>query len=92
MPCAGGAYRFDRAIVRRPGRSVTRGLRAVDRGDPDFDIIRAEHDAYVRALRAAGVDVTVLKALDDHPDALFVEDPALVFSAVAVVLRAQIAR
>ena len=80
-------FRFNRAIVRQPARSVVDGLRANDRGNPTYDGIRAEHDAYVVALRSAGVAVTVLPALEDFPDSLFVEDPALVFTEGAILLR-----
>ena len=47
----------------------------------------AEHAAYVEALRAATVQVTVLDALEQFPDSLFVEDPALVFQSAAILLR-----
>ena len=82
------AYQFNRAIVRAPAQSVVHGLRAGAGEDPDFDGVKAEHAAYVSALRAAGVEVTELPALDAFPDSLFVEDPALVFSEGAIVLRA----
>ena len=81
------ATRFDRAIVRQPPRRVGDGLRARDRGAPAFAGVRAEHDAYVSALRSAGVEVTVLPPLEDFPDSLFLEDPALVFGEGAIVLR-----
>ena len=80
-------YRFDSAIVRAPSRSVIFGLRALDRGEPTYEGVKAEHDAYVVALRAAGVEVTVLPALEEFPDSIFIEDPALVFTEGAVVLR-----
>ena len=63
------------------------GLRANDRGNPTYDGIRLEHDAYAAALRSAGVAVTVLSPLEDFPDSLFVEDPALVFAQGAILLR-----
>jgi dimethylargininase len=66
---------------------VVGGLRTGDRGDPDYSGICAEHDAYVAALRAAGLAVTVLPPLEDFPDSLFVEDPALVFTEGAILLR-----
>jgi len=47
----------------------------------------AEHDAYVAALEAAGVEVTRLPALEAFPDSMFVEDPALAFSEGAILLR-----
>lgn len=80
-------FRFNRAIVRRPARSAAGGLRAHDRGDPAYDGIRAEHDAYVAALRSAGVAAAELPALEDFPDSMFVEDPALVFPEGAILLR-----
>ncbi len=85
-------HAFDTALVREPAASVVRGLRAEDqagnkRGDPDFAGVRAQHAAYVAALLAAGVAVTVLPALEAFPDSVFVEDPALVFGEGAVLLR-----
>jgi len=80
-------YDFNSAIVRRPATTVSTGLRAHNRGDPTYQGICAEHEAYVRALRAAGLKVEVLPALEAFPDSMFVEDPALVFSAGAVLLR-----
>lgn len=80
-------YEFDSALLRAPAASVTRGLRADDRGDPSHAGVLAEHAAYADALRAAKVAVTVLPPLEDFPDSVFVEDPALVFSEGAILLR-----
>jgi dimethylargininase len=80
-------FEFNSAIVRTPGRSVVNGLRANPGPQPDFAALAAEHVAYVAALRAAGVHVTVLAALEEFPDSIFVEDPALVFRHAAVLLR-----
>jgi dimethylargininase len=76
---AGLSYRFARAIARRPGQSVVNGLRARDRGAPDFQHFLDEHATYVSALDRAGTAVTVLPALEDYPDSVFVEDAALCF-------------
>lgn len=80
-------YEFTSALVRRPGRSVINGLRAVDTGGPNLEGVRAEHDAYIAGLERAGVDVTVLGPLEAFPDSLFVEDPALVFREAVILLR-----
>ena len=80
-------FDFNSAIVRSPGRSVVNGLRANLGPVPVFETIVAEHQSYVAALRAAGVQVTVLEPLEQFPDSIFVEDPALVFSDAAVLLR-----
>jgi len=80
-------FDFNSAIVRTPGKSVVNGLRADPGSAPVFETVVAEHQAYIAALRAAGVQVSVLDALEQFPDSIFVEDPALVFSQAAVLLR-----
>lgn len=87
MPPSRPVYQYNAAIVRAPSASVVRGLRGTNHGDPDYRELRAEHDAYVAALQTAGLEVTVLPALEEYPDSVFVEDPALVFTEAAVVLR-----
>lgn len=53
------------------------------------DVVRAiaQHAAYERALAAAGLEVRRLAPLDDFPDAVFVEDNALLLGEHAVILR-----
>lgn len=80
-------FDFDRAIVRSPARSVTDGLRAGDHDGPSYEGVAAEHAAYVSALEGAGLTVEVLPPLEAYPDSMFVEDPALVFSQGAILLR-----
>lgn len=80
-------YRFDSALMRAPGRSVNAGLRAVDRGAPSFKALCADHARYRAALEAAGAAVEVLPALEAFPDSVFMEDPALVFTEGAILLR-----
>lgn len=80
-------FDFNRALVRRPAPSVVEGLRGGDGPPPSLAGIEAEHTAYAGALEAAGVAVTTLPPLPAHPDAIFVEDPALVFTQGAIRLR-----
>jgi dimethylargininase len=80
-------FDFNRAIVRTPGRSVVHGLRNGGGDDPTHDGVMAEHAAYIAALRAAGVMVDVLPALEAFPDSVFVEDPAFVIPEGAILLR-----
>ena len=53
----------------------------------DVDRARREHAGYVAALRDAGAVAVELPALDDAPDAVFVEDCAVVLDEIAVVCR-----
>jgi dimethylargininase len=87
MLCEGLSYRFSDAIVRRPGITVTNGLRSVDHGDPDAEVFRSEHEAYVTALGSAGLSVHVLSALDQFPDSVFIEDNALCLPEGIIELR-----
>jgi len=77
---------FTHAILRTPGRSVAGGLRAHDGAGPDYDAVLREHSAYAEALRGAGLTLDILDPLEDFPDAIFVEDPALVFGEGAILL------
>jgi dimethylargininase len=79
-------FDFDRAIVREPAKSVVNGLRTGSE-PPRHERILAEHRAYVAALEAAGVAVEILPPLPDHPDSVFVEDPAFVLAEGAILLR-----
>ncbi|HWA31693.1 MAG TPA: arginine deiminase family protein [Rhizomicrobium sp.] len=80
-------FEFTNAILRMPGRSVVNGLRDDTSQTPRYDVVRAEHAAYADALRAIGIAVDVLPALEDFPDSMFVEDPALTFANGAILLR-----
>ena len=46
----GNFFDINKAIVRLPSKDVTKGLRSVDFGDPSYELVKAEHDAYVKAL------------------------------------------
>jgi len=54
-----------------------------------IDVARAidQHRRYVECLTGLGVSVTTLPALPDLPDAVFVEDPALVVDQAAIITR-----
>jgi len=79
-------FDFTQAILRRPAASAVKGLRAGGGPDPELAGLLAEHAAYAAALADAGLALTVLDPLEQFPDALFVEDPALVFPEAAILL------
>ncbi len=80
-------FEFTRALVRAPSKSVTQGLRAHGGEGPTYQGVLREHRAYVAALAEAGVAVEILPALEEFPDSVFIEDPALVFPEGAILLR-----
>ena len=58
------SFRFTHAITRRTPVSAIHGLRAENVGNPDIDLMMRHHDAYVTELRQAGLEVSVLDALE----------------------------
>lgn len=80
-------FEFTRAITRRPAASITDGLRAQDIGTPDLTQMLADHAHYVATLKDTGARVIELPSLEDHPDAVFVEDTALCLPQGAVLMR-----
>lgn len=78
---------FTHAIVRRPAHSVIAGLSAGAGPAPTYDGVSDEHARYCAALVTAGLALTILPPLEEFPDSIFVEDPALVFPAGAILLR-----
>jgi dimethylargininase len=83
-------FDFTHAIVREPGRSVVNGISSAS-SPPSYEGVVTEHRAYIAALRDAGLTVDVLPPLEDFPDSIFVEDPALVFPEGAILLRPGVA-
>lgn len=78
---------FSHAITRPPAASYADGITTSDLGPPELALALRQHDAYVRALRDCGLDVTVLEPAEAFPDACFVEDSALLTPRGAVLTR-----
>lgn len=76
---------FKNFIVRRPGKSVEEGQTTSDFGVPVFEKAYKQHEKYIEACRACGVEVKVMEADEEYPDACFVEDPAVVTDRMAIV-------
>ncbi len=76
------------AITRRPTAALARcALTYLERRPIDVDAALRQHAAYVAALAACGVTVQMLPPLEDLPDAVFVEDTAVVVDECAVIAR-----
>jgi len=77
---------FTHAIARKPGPNFAQGITtAAKESPPDYEILIHQHEIYISTLKSIGIEVTVLDALPDHPDAYFVEDTAVVAAEVAVI-------
>jgi dimethylargininase len=76
------------ALVRDVSPSLERcELSFQQRVAIDLDKARAQHRAYVDTLIALGCKVETLPTLPENPDAVFVEDTAVVLDELAVITR-----
>jgi dimethylargininase len=77
-----------RALVRRPGPRLEEGLLThLDRVPVDVDKARRQWLGYIAALQAEGWELFEADPADDCPDAVFVEDTAVVYGHLAVITR-----
>lgn len=80
-----------RALTRQVGPAlVDCALTYMDRATIDIERARQQHAAYEAALTESGVRVTSLPASPEWPDAVFVEDAAVVVDEVAVLTMPQL--
>lgn len=78
---------FSGALARALPDDFADGLTTAGLGAPELARARAQHAAYVEALRACGLDVAVLPADPRFPDSPFVEDTAVLLRSAAVLAR-----
>jgi dimethylargininase len=76
------------ALVRRPGPRLVDGLVThIERHDVDVALAARQWQSYVDALVEAGWRVVEVDPTDECPDAVFVEDPVVVYGKTAVLAR-----
>lgn len=78
---------FTNAVVKTPGRSLTSGLTTANLGLPDYHLALSQHNNYIRAIESCGLQVAILDADEEFPDATFIEDVALLTPKCAVITR-----
>jgi dimethylargininase len=78
------ARAFTRAVSPRIAQCE---LTHLERVPIDAAKAAEQHDAYEQALAGAGLEIVQLEHLPDHPDAVFVEDTALLLGDHAVITR-----
>lgn len=78
---------FKHALLRWPALSLVNGITTANLGLPNLDLALQQHQAYQRALQSAGMETTVLAALPAFPDAVFIEDAAVLAGNCAILTR-----
>ena len=79
------SYSFKNAIIRQPNKSIQNGLSSQNL-HPQYEIIVEEHLNYIKAIEEAGLQIQLLEALEEYPDIIFVEDPALTYKSNVIIL------
>ena len=79
------SYSFKNAIIRQPNKSIQNGLSSQNL-HPQYEIIVEEHLNYIKAIEEAGLQIQLLEALEEYPDSIFVEDPALTYKSNVIIL------
>ena len=78
------SYSFKNAIIRQPNKSIQNGLSSQNL-HPKYEIIAEEHSNYINAIKEAGLQIQLLEALEEFPDSIFVEDPALTYKSNVII-------
>ena len=79
---------FDLVFVRPPPDSYVRCVSANPRRtEINLGLAKEQHRQYVSTMRESGVDVVELPPLEDFPDSVFVQDPALLGSQRSIMGR-----
>ena len=78
-------YKFKNAIVRKPNKSINNALSS-QYLNPSYEKILEIHDNYINSIEEAGLNIILLDSLEQYPDSIFVEDPALIFKNNIIVL------
>jgi len=76
---------FKHGLVRQPGWSLKAGITSANLGKPVYEKALEQHTQYIRALESCGLQVTVLPAVEEYPDSVFVEDTAVLTEKCAVI-------
>lgn len=78
---------FKRAIVRKPSSNIAEGITNAKLGKVDYGNAIRQHQNYIKTLEACGVEVIDLPAAEAYPDAVFIEDTAILTPKCAVITR-----
>ena len=79
------SYSFKNAIIRLPNISIQNGLSSQNL-HPKHEVIAEEHSNYIKAIKTAGLQIKLLESLEEYPDSIFVEDPALIYKSNIIIL------
>ena len=78
-------YNFKNIIVRKPNKSIEYGLSSQNI-NPIFENVLKEHNNYLKIMSDLGIKINILHSLEEFPDSIFVEDPAIIYKSNCIIL------
>ena len=78
-------FQFKKVILRKPNNSIVNALSSKSI-KPIFNEIVKEHNLYLNTLKNLELEVHILDKLEEYPDSIFVEDPALIYKSSCIIL------
>ncbi len=78
-------YNFKDIIIRKPNKSIQNALSSQNI-NPIFKNILKEHNNYLKIMNELNLNIHMLEPLEDFPDSIFVEDPALIYKSNCIIL------
>ena len=78
-------YKFTKAIIRKPNKSIHKALSS-QHLNPSYQKILDIHKNYINSIEESGLKIILLDSLEDYPDSIFVEDPALIYKNNIIIL------
>ena len=78
-------YKYTNAFIRKLNKSIYNGISSRFLR-PSYEKILEIHKNYINAIEEAGLNIILLNNLEQFPDSIFVEDPALIYKKNIIIL------
>ncbi len=78
-------YSFKNIIIRKPNKSIKNALSSKNL-KPEYKKIVNEHNNYLNIVKEIGLKINLLQPLEEFPDSIFVEDPAIIYNSTCIIL------
>ncbi len=78
-------HHFKKAIIRKPCKNVVNGISS-KKIQPNYNKLVEEHEFYTKTLNSLNLEVIRLNELENFPDSVFVEDTALIYKSICIIL------
>ena len=79
------SYYFNNVIIRKPNKNIKNALSSKNI-KPVYENILEEHNIYLNVMYSLGLKIKLLDPLQEFPDSIFVEDPALIYKSTCIIL------